>query len=290
MSSFSTPLSGLSAAQQQLQSVTNNLANIDTNGYKDQSLSFSDIYAQTGVTNGAGNPIQTGSGVTVSSTNSKFTEGTLNPTGNASNMAISGNGFFVVQSGTGGTSSTAPTLSGTQEYTRAGDFTTNNGGYLVTTSGQFVLGYAATGGGTLEPLKLNVPNPTPPTGTTTDAVSTYAVGADGTITATYQSGDTGVLGQVAVASFANVQGLVNVGDNCYQSTLLGSGPALGTATTYLAETSGSGTIVGGSVEGSNVDIATEFAKLIVAQQAYSANAKSITALNSVSQATLQMIQ
>jgi flagellar hook protein FlgE len=290
MGSFSTPLSGLSAAQDQLQSVTNNLANIDTDGYKDQSLTFSDIYAQTGVTNGAGNPIQTGSGVTVASTNSKFTEGTLNPTGNASNMAISGNGFFVVQSGTGGTLATQPTLKGTQEFTRAGDFTTNSAGYLVTPSGQFVLGYAATGGGALEALNLNVPNPNPPVGTTTDAVSTYSVGADGTITATYQSGETGVLGQVAVASFANVQGLVSVGNNCYQQTIQGSGPALGTAATYLAETNGSGAVVGGSVEGSNVDIATEFSKLIVAQQAYSANAKSITALNSVSQATLAMIQ
>jgi flagellar hook protein FlgE len=288
MGSFSTPLSGLSAAQDQLQSVTNNLANIDTDGFKDQSLTFKDIYAQTGVINGAGNPIQTGSGVNVASTDSDYTEGTLNATGTSSNMAISGNGFFVVQSGT---AATPPALTGTEEYTRAGDFTTNNAGYLVTPSGQYLLGYAATGGGTaLEPLKLNVPNPNPPAGTTTDAVSSYSVGADGTITATYQSGETGVLGQVAVASFANVQGLVNVGNNNYQETLQGSGPALGTATTYLAGTNGSGTIVGGSVEGSNVNIASEFAKLIVAQQAYSANAKSITALNSVSQATLAMIQ
>ncbi|MFY9853731.1 MAG: flagellar basal body protein, partial [Terracidiphilus sp.] len=68
MGSFSTPLSGLVAAQDQLQSVSNNLANIDTDGYKDQTLTFNDIYAQTGQTNGAGDPIQTGSGVAVSST------------------------------------------------------------------------------------------------------------------------------------------------------------------------------------------------------------------------------
>jgi flagellar hook protein FlgE len=97
MGSFSTPLSGLTSAQQQLQSVSNNLANIDTDGYKSQTLTFSDIFAQTGVTNGSGDPVQIGSGVAVSSTDSNFTEGNLNATNTSSNMAISGNGFFVTQ-------------------------------------------------------------------------------------------------------------------------------------------------------------------------------------------------
>ncbi len=90
MGSFSTPLSGLTAAQGQLQSVSNNLANINTDGYKDQTLTFADVFSQTGVTNGSGDPVQTGSGVTISSTDSDFTEGSLNATGTASNMALSG--------------------------------------------------------------------------------------------------------------------------------------------------------------------------------------------------------
>jgi flagellar hook protein FlgE len=93
------------------------------------------------------------------------------------------------------------------------------------------------------------------------------------------------VGQVAVASFANVQGLASIGNNNYQPTA-----ASGSAVVGLAGTGGRGTIVGGSVEQSNVNIASEFAKLIVAQQAYSANAKSITTFNQVSQATLAMIQ
>jgi flagellar hook protein FlgE len=97
MGAFSTPLSGLTSAQQQLQAVSNNLANIDTNGYKTQTLSFGDIFLQTGVTGGSGNPVQIGSGVTVASTDSNFTEGNLNATNTSSNMAISGNGFFVTQ-------------------------------------------------------------------------------------------------------------------------------------------------------------------------------------------------
>ena len=413
MGSFSSPLSGLMAAQQQLQSVSNNLANIDTDGYKDDTLTFGDIFAQTGVAGGSGDTVQIGSGVAVSSTDTNFTEGNLNSTGTSSNMAISGNGFFVTQG-----------TNGTQNFTRSGDFTTNNDGQLMTPSGQLLLGYPAVNGvvnnsasmqplqvgsmtspavpsttvgitanldsntaiggtatsssldiydslgtshtltvnytmtavgtwnytvtvpsadvvagttgnttvgsGTLNfngegqlasitntvpisiptladdatsPLALSGPfgtvaDPTitqtsmasATSATTTDGfppgtLSTFAVQPDGTIEGTFTSGDTLALGQVAVASFTNNQGLVSVGNNDYQASV-----ASGAAVIGLAGTGGRGTVVGGSVEQSNVDIASEFAKLIVAQQAYSANAKSITTFNTLSQATLAMIQ
>jgi flagellar hook protein FlgE len=413
MGSFATPLSGLTSAQQQLQSVSNNLANIDTDGYKDQTLTFSDIFAQAGVTNGSGDPLQTGSGVSVSSTSSNFTEGNLNATNIASNMAISGNGFFITQG-----------ANGTQDYTRSGDFTTNNAGQLITPSGELLLGYPAVNGvvsslATLQPLQVGsvtspavasttigitanlnsdtavgdsaassslsvfdalgsphtlsvsytktaantwtyavtvpsaditcgvgttttvgsgtlnfdgsgqltstsnvVPISIPtladgatspltiagPFGTaanptitqtaaasatsaaTTDglasgALTTFTVQPDGTIEGSFTNGPTLALGQVAVASFANNQGLVSVGNNNYQPNAASGGAVIG-----VAGTGGRGTVVGGNVEQSNVDIATEFAKLIVAQQAYSANAKSITTFNQVSQATLAMIQ
>jgi flagellar hook protein FlgE len=122
-------------------------------------------------------------------------------------------------------------------------------------------------------------------GALAEKISTYSVATDGKITGTFANGNTTVLGQVAVANFANVQGLVDVGGNNYQAT-----KSSGAAVTGVPGTNGAGTVIGGDVEGSNEDIAKEFAKLIVAQQAYSANAKSITTLNSVSQATLAMIQ
>jgi flagellar hook protein FlgE len=442
MGSFSTPLSGLTAAQGQLQSVSNNLANINTDGYKDQTLTFADVFSQTGATNGSGDPLQTGSGVTTSSTDSDFTEGALNVTGTASNMALSGNGFFVTKGS-----------SGLSDYTRAGDFTTNNAGQITTPSGELLLGYPAVNGvvntaTTLQPLQvgtgvtspavasttmnisanlnagatvgsaaatttstlpvfdslggshtltvtyvMTAPNawsytvtiptadlvPTPvvvppavvptttvvgtgtlgfstsgaldevngvatpaavaagialtippvavapavqttfadgaatmplnwslqtagtPTITQTDTasttsatstngfasgtLSTYAVQPNGTINGTFSSGQTLALGQVAVASFSNNQGLVAVGNNNYQASA-----ASGAAVVGVAGTGGRGTVIGGSVEQSNVNIATEFAKLIVAQQAYSANAKSITTFNQVSQATIAMLQ
>jgi flagellar hook protein FlgE len=116
-------------------------------------------------------------------------------------------------------------------------------------------------------------------------LQTYAVQTDGTIEGTFSSGQTLALGQVAVASFANSQGLVAIGDNNYNASA-----ASGSAVVGVAGTGGRGTVIGGSVEESNVNIATEFAKLIVAQQAYSANAKTITTFNQVSQATIAMLQ
>ena len=434
MGSFATPLSGLTAAQGQLQSVSNNLANINTDGYKDQTLTFADVFSQNGKTNGSGDPVQTGSGVTISSTDANFTEGSLNATGTPSNMALSGNGFFVTQS-----------ASGLPDYTRAGDFVTDKSGQITTPSGELVLGYPAVNGvvntsAALQPLQVGTgvtspavasttfnisanlnassavgdtassslpvydslgaahtlsvtytmaaPNtwtynitipssdlsPVPATASTTVAsgtlnfssagvlvstqptgaaatsapsagiaitippvatppatqtsfangaatmpvtwnlvtagtptitqtatpsatsatstngfasgtLQTYSVQPDGTISGTFSSGQTLALGQVAVASFANNQGLVAIGDNNYHATAA-SGPAV----VGVAGTGGRGTVIGGSVEQSNVNIATEFSKLIVAQQAYSANAKSITTFNQVSQATIAMLQ
>ena len=116
-------------------------------------------------------------------------------------------------------------------------------------------------------------------------LSSYAVLPDGTVQGTFSSGQTMALGQVAVANFANTQGLVSVGNSNYQASA-----ASGSATVGVAGTGGRGTVIGGDTEGSNVDIAKEFANLIVAQQTYSANAKALTTLTQVSQATMAMIQ
>jgi flagellar hook protein FlgE len=116
-------------------------------------------------------------------------------------------------------------------------------------------------------------------------LSSYAIQPNGTVDGTFSSGQTIALGQVAVANFANNQGLSNVGNNAYQAT-----NASGQAVVGVPGTGGNGTVVGGSVEQSNVNIASEFSNLIVAQQSYGANAKSITTLQQLSQAALAMIQ
>ncbi len=409
MSFFGVPLSGLIASQDALSTVSNNLANLDTVGYKDQSVSFSDMFAQSSATNGANDPIQTGLGVNLSQTASNFTSGGTTTTGVSSNMALTGNGFFITQQ-----------PGGAIAYSRAGDFTTNDNGELTTASGGLVLGYPAVNGvvsttSSLQPLQIGsgavspatattsftapnnldansaagtvvpatvqvydslgnthnltidftktttanqwtysvtVPsadttappaingtmtfdsngNLTSPTGSiavnipsltdgasdltmnwdlnslsgastiTQTAVASGATGTvtqngsasgtldkfavltDGTIQGTFTNGQTAALGQVAVATFANNQGLQQTGGNLFQAT---SGS--GAAQINVAGTGGAGTITGGSIENSNVDIATEFSNMIVAQQAYQANAKTITTMDQISQATLQMI-
>lgn len=147
MSFFSVPLSGLNASQNALQAISNNLANTNTDGYKDQNVTFSDVFAQSGVTNGALDPLQTGQGVNTASTTINFSDGNTSATGTNSNMALSGNGFFVVRQTNGNTA-----------YSRAGDFTTNNAGQLIAPDGSLVLGYGAQNGvinkSTLQPLQV----------------------------------------------------------------------------------------------------------------------------------------
>jgi len=113
----------------------------------------------------------------------------------------------------------------------------------------------------------------------------YSVAPDGTIDGVFSSGQTLALGQVAVSTFANNQGLIDVGNNNYQPSAASGAPVVG-----VPGTGGRATVIGGSVEQSNVNIATEFAKMIIAQQAYSANAKSVTTFNQVSQTTIAILQ
>jgi flagellar hook protein FlgE len=134
MPNFSIPLSGLDASSAALSTAANNLANLNTTGYKDQQIQFSDLFYQNLGTNGAGDPIQQGAGVQVSSQPSNYTQGDVTATGTDTDVAINGNGFFVVQQ------------NGVQTYTRAGNFEVGTDNLLETGGGQQVMGYAATNG------------------------------------------------------------------------------------------------------------------------------------------------
>jgi flagellar hook protein FlgE len=116
------------------------------------------------------------------------------------------------------------------------------------------------------------------------SLQSYSVLSDGVVEGAYSNGQTLALGQVAVANFTNPQGLVQTGDGNEQATS-GSGAAV----IGEAGVGGNGSITGGSVEGSNVSLSTEFANMIVAQQSYDANAKVLTTLDQVDQSTIQMV-
>jgi flagellar hook protein FlgE len=134
MSSFSIPLTGLEAATTDLNTIANNLSNMNTTAFKSQEVSFSDLFYQQIGSTGAGNPLEVGTGTQVASTSTDFTEGGVNSTGNSSDVLLNGSGFFVLQNG------------GTTEYTRDGSFTQSPTGFLTSQGGLQVMGYQATNG------------------------------------------------------------------------------------------------------------------------------------------------
>src|SRR5690242_11766280 len=147
MSGMYAAISGLDAHQTMLDVTANNLANVDTIGYKAQSAQFSDQLSQliqagtspNGFSAGT-NPVQVGLGVKVGPIDNVMTDGGVQSTGNPTNVAIQGTGFLRVANGD--VSGASPVFDATQ-YTRAGDLTFNENGYLTTQTGQFVLGYKA---------------------------------------------------------------------------------------------------------------------------------------------------
>ena len=149
MPSFFIPLSGLSADSVALNTIGNNLANLNTTAFKEQTTAFETLFYQQLGTNGSGDRLQEGVGTQVQTTDTNFNQGSITPDGIDPHLAISGNGYFVVQQG------------GVQNLTRAGNFQLDNQGNLITANGESVMGYAAAGGvvgagGSLSALKLPV--------------------------------------------------------------------------------------------------------------------------------------
>jgi len=411
MGNFSIALSGLEADTTALNTIGNNLANLNTVAYKGQTTSFEDLFHQQLGESGAGDPIQVGSGTKVGSTSTDFSEGTLLPdaNGNTSDMALDGNGFFIVEQ------------NGQQSLTRAGNFTVANNGSLTTQDGQSVLGYPAVNGAVntnTNPAPITLPvgategaqatqnisvtanlnsgatvgttfttpvevfdslgqshqvtitydktatntwsysialpagdatgtpvnntgtltfdssgNLTSPTGsisgisfpTMADGASDltfnwnlngggtsplltqlasansngatpqdgfasgnytgFTVDPSGVIEAQFSNGNSETIGQVAVANVANVQGLVSVGGNNFQTT-----NASGQFVAGVAGTGGRGTVDDSTLEQSNVNISTEFSNLIVAQRAFEANSKTVTTFDTISQDVIGMVR
>ena len=412
MPSFSIPLSGLDASSKQLSVIANNLANLNTVGFKSQIAQFQDLFYQQIGTSGDGNPVQQGVGVSVAGISANLTQGSIQSSGVPTDVAIQGNGYYVANK------------SGEIVFTRAGDFSVGSSGQLLTADGASVQGYPAVNGvvnpnSTLGSLTIatgatNPPSPTskvqlslnlnsdtlvaaPPFSTsvavfdslggshvltynftktaanawnyaitipaadvgatgapttvksgtmtfngagvlTTPAANvagitingfadgatpltfswnvfdangngqltqvsspsatsgtqqdgfasgslvSYLIGSDGTIQGTFSNGQTSALGRIALASFANQQGLVRNGSNEFLASL-----SSGQANVGTPGTGGRGTLSGGALEQSNVDIAAQFAQLIVAERSYQANAKSVTTFDQITQTTLNLI-
>ena len=134
MSSFSIPLTGLESSSTALNTIANNLSNMNTTAFKSQDVTFSDLFYQQIGSSGSGDLLEVGAGTQVAATSTDFTEGSINSTGIAADVALDGNGFFVLQNGGG------------DLYTRDGSFTLSSTGALTSQAGLPVMGYPVVNG------------------------------------------------------------------------------------------------------------------------------------------------
>jgi len=244
---FSTSATGMAAQQTMVDVIANNLANINTTGFKKSQVAFQDLLyiklknAGSEVVSGLKSPsgLEVGSGVRTAATVRVYNGGELQSTERALDIAISGDGFLQVSM-----------PNGDIKYTRDGSLQINADGELVTSTGYRI-----------EP-SISIP---------TD-ITALDIGKDGSVNVTDSAGTQSVVGTIELARFPNPSGLSAEGEN-----LLAATEASGTATTGTAGDSGFGIIQSGFLEKSNVQMITELVNLITAQRAYETNSRAIRA-------------
>ena len=244
---LSSAATGLSAQQRYVEIISNNLANVNTTGFKKVRPEFQDLlyetirpYGNTQQAAGAPlNEVQIGSGTELVATTKQFSQGTIEATGNNLDIAISGNGFFQVRK-----------PDNTIAYSRDGSFTLDRNGTLVTSQGYV-----------LDP-EIRIP----------DDATDVKISRDGIITVkdSVDKITEKEIGRVQLARFVNPAGLRAMGDNIYMAT-----SASGEALIETPGTNNTGELVQGHLESSNVDLVQEMVNMIVAQRAYEINSKSV---------------
>ncbi len=243
-----TAASGMYAQQINIEVVSNNIANINTTGFKKNKAEFKDMmYQEVAISAQSGSSqqnkdkvnakIQVGNGVQPASTQKIFQQGDLTATNNMMDVAIQGEGFFQVRK-----------PDGTFAYTR-------DGAFKISSNGTFV----NSGGFQIEPgISIN------------EDIRQVLIAKDGTVEATLMDGSSAVLGNIELAKFVNAGGLQPIGDNLYIET-----EASGTAILGVAGSEGFGELHQGYLESSNVDIVEEMISMITAQRAYEINSKTV---------------
>jgi flagellar basal-body rod protein FlgG len=250
---------GMAAQETQLEGVSNNIANANTNGYKRQRVEFQDLLYQTvrsagtRTTETTRSPtgIQLGSGVRVAGTSRTFSQGAIMVTNNPLDVAIEGSGFFVVQQ-----------PDGTPAYTRAGALQKDSQGQLVTAEGQLI---------------------DPPIVIPSDSIS-MTIGAEGTVSVIVSGQPAPVeVGQLTIATFVNPAGLHAQGRNLFTESSASGEPQIG-----VPGSDGRGALLQGALERANVDVVEEMIGMISAQRAYEVNTKVVTTADEMLRAATQM--
>ncbi len=250
---------GMNAQQSQMDTISNNLANVSTTGFKGSRAVFTDLLYQTVRQPGAASSadstvpsgLQMGTGVHQVASERLYTQGNLQQTGNSKDLAIQGQGFFQVQMPDGSTG-----------YTRDGSFQTNQNGQLVTADGYQVI------------PAITIPQ---------TAVS-FTVSNDGTVTVTQQgSAATVQVGQMQLATFINPAGLQAQGGNLFTETA-----SSGAANVSAPGVNGAGSLNQGYVEASNVNVVEELVNMIQTQRAYEINSKAVQTSDQMLQTLSQL--
>lgn len=258
MRALYTAASGMAAQQYNVDTISNNLANVNTAGFRENEARFQDLIYQN--LRAPGTPVgpsvvpvgqDVGLGVKIGASEKTFTQGVLQQTSNPLDVAIQGDGFFQI---------TLP--DGTAAYTRDGSFKRDANGALVTADGYF-----------LSP-QITVPA----------NATAVAIGPDGTVTAQIPGQQAPQqLGQIQLVRFTNNAGLAPLGQNNFAQTAASGAPTLS-----QPGLNGAGTLQGGWLEGSNVSVVNEMVNLITAQRAYEANSKAISTADTMLSTAVQM--
>jgi flagellar basal-body rod protein FlgG len=262
MQALYTAATGMAAQELNVQVISNNIANMRTTGYKKQRAAFQDlIYNHVRRVGAAASDqgtilpvgVDIGGGVKTVGTPRLMTQGTLSATGNETDVAIRGEGFFKIQM-----------PDGTYTYTRDGSFQLDAQGRMVTSNG----------------------NPLQPTITVPSAASGLTINAAGSVSVTLAGATTSTtLGQISLTRFINKAGLQPIGDNLFTET-----PASGTPQDGIAGADGFGDMQQSNLEQANVEVVTEISDLIAAQRAYEMNAKVVSAADQMLQSTSAMFR
>ena len=240
---------GLDAQQTRMNVISNNLANVNTTGFKRDRAVFEDMLyqnvkqagGQTDANSQAPTGLMLGTGVRIVATEKLHSQGNMVTTQNPLDLAISGDGYFQIAKG-----------DGSLAYTRDGGFKISATGQLVTSSGAL-----------LQPA-INIPN----------TASSVTVGRDGTVSIELAAGGAQVLGQIQIARFVNPSGLQSLGQNLMKDT-----PASGAPQVLAPGVAGAGSLMQGTLEASNVNVVEEMVNMIETQRAYEINSKAISAVD-----------
>ncbi|GAA0469392.1 flagellar basal-body rod protein FlgG [Parasphingorhabdus litoris] len=273
--SFYTSLSGLKASQTDLSTISNNVSNAGSVGFKRSRAVFGDLFAAA--------PTQStktvaGQGVRLNGITQQFSQGTLESTGRTLDIAIAGEGFFVVRG--------APPRSETS-FTRNGVFGTNSDREVIDTLGNKVQllpvdangNVTSTAIGSMFDFEIPDVDPADPTA----VLANITIAKDGLVTATFANGNTLNLGSLAMSSFANSEGLRPIGDAHWQATGESGDPQLNGAGQGSI-----GEVRSGLLERANVDLTEELVSLIGAQRNFQANAQAIETANTLTQTIINL--